>query len=41
MNRSDKLFWAGGFGVLLAVVLWACFWVAVIWTVVHFIKKFW
>lgn len=41
MRNSNAVFWAGGFGVLLGVVFWVAFCGAVIWTVVHFVKKFW
>lgn len=41
MRNSDAVFWAGGFGILLVVVFWAAFWGAVIWAVVHFVRKFW
>jgi len=41
MRRNNAVFWGAGVGVLVSVVLWAGFWVAVIWAVVHFVKKFW
>jgi hypothetical protein len=41
MRNSNAMFWKDGIDAFIAVVLFAVSWVAIIWGVVYFVKKFW
>lgn len=41
MRGEEKYLAAGCFAMLIPFAIWATVWGGIIWTAVHFIRKFW